>query len=192
MRSNFRMRSPLIGFVFLACSVAKAELGAIINTAISTDNFKEASTTSTGLNYTGFVLMMSLDKKKYYYLGYHYGSISQTATAGGTTGTFASTDLGPFLVAYFNRSRTISGSIGYNLQSTAKYNDGVNTPVEWSGTSMHIGLGLEQEISDGIWLGMKITSYSMSYSRDVTLGATATSISYTRQWLTPLISLSFR
>lgn len=171
---------------------ARADWAALVNLGYATDSFATTTTSSSGLTYTGAVLMLGLDKKDRFYLGYHFGSSTQTTTIAGTAGTFATTDLGPFMAYYLNKSRTIGFTLGYNLQSTARFKDGNAAQVEWTGTSYHAGFGLEQEISEGIWLGAKFTLYSMAYSRDVTLGATNTSISYTRQWLMPVISLSFR
>jgi|GEM_PF-3712126 len=136
--------------------------------------------------------MLGLDRKGQYFLGYHYGSNSMTTSNGTTTGTFTTTDLGPFFAIYLNRSRTFGLSFGYNLQSTAKYSDGSSTAQEWQGTSFHSGIGFEQEISEGIWLGAKLTMYSMSYARDITLGATSSTIAYSRQWINPILSMSFR
>lgn len=178
--------------LLLPAAPARADWAALLNVGYASDSFVATTTSATGLMYTGAVLMLGLDKKDRFYLGYHFGSSTQTATLAGTTGTFATTDLGPFMAYYLNKSRTIGFTLGYNLQATAKYKDGTAAQAEWSGTSYHAGFGLEQEISEGIWFGAKVTLYSMAYSRDVTLGATNSTISYTRQWVMPTLSLSFR
>ena len=182
----------LVVIVLLPVSARATGWSSMVNVGYFSDSFKNTTTTTSSLMYYGVALLLDLDKKSAYLLGFHYGMGTQVSNDGITTDTFKNTDMGPFMAAYLNKSRTVGLFAGYNIISKGTFSSGGGTPSEWSGTSLQAGFGCDYETWDGVWVGAKIMMYSMSYNRDVTLGATSANISYSRTWMAPMISLSLR
>ena len=164
----------------------------MLDSSYYSESFKTATTVTNANTYLGASILLMADKKGAYFFGFHYGMGTKTSNDGTTTTTFAHSDMGPCLAFYLNKSRSLGFFAGYYHQSKATYTATGASASEWTGTSMQVGFGFDYEAWEGIWLGGKLMMNTLSYNRDVTLGAASSNISYSRTWLSPMISITMR
>lgn len=117
-------------------------------------------------------------------INYGGGSFTDTNT---TTTTYSFTDLGAKIGYFWSKQKTWFTTLTYNLQSTAKYNDG-SSEIELRGTSIKVDLGYAFWPSDSIGVAARLSYYAPTYKESVS-GTTLTEINYTRTFLTPCINL---
>lgn len=106
---------------------------------------------------------------------------------GSSTVTYTFTDIGIKLGLFWTKQKTWFNTITYNLQSTAKYNDGTNE-VDLRGTSIKADLGYAFWPSETFALALKIVYYAPSFKESVSSG-TLTTIAYTRSIIYPCINI---
>lgn len=164
-----------------------------VNVFYWTDSFSYGDTdNSYARTFYDFMLGLSLTKKRRLLLGWNYGSMSFTDSPNSEETALSVTDMGPKLVYYLNKNRTVVAAFTYNLITRADYTPPAGDTTELRGTSMKFELGWLPQVSDSIFFGVKINYYSASFNEEITNETALEQVSYTRAIIYPSLSLTFR
>lgn len=157
-----------------------------LNVLSFSDSYKGATTTtySRTMYDIGFGALMGKPDQWIWTVNYGTGTFTDTTT---TTTTYGFTDLGVKLGLFWTKQKSWFTTVTYNLNSTAKYNDGT-TEVELRGTSIKADLGYAFWPSDSFGVAARLSYYAPTYKESVD-GSTLTKINYTRTFLSPTISV---
>lgn len=185
------MRVFLLGLILVSSSLAEAAMGFELTGFYGTDSFTNSPSESTlARHYFMGGLLAPLDSKSRFYMGFQGVSLSHKTTDGSTTNTYTSMDLGPYFLWAMDEKGTYTLSLGYNVSSEAKFNDG-SSNKEWSGTSLFAGIGFMPEVKDDFYMGFKILYYAATYSKQRESGV-STDVSIKRNWIIPTFSFVWR
>ncbi len=183
----------ILSFVFLLISFvefsAQAGLYGEFDGTYLSDTFTTSSSTASSRTYYGLNIIANLDSKERFYGGFHVSQMSFTDTTTTTT-TMSSLDMGPMLVWVLSPKNTLSLELGANVTASGQYVHGSTTEA-LTGMSYYASLGVMPEISDNWYVGFRLYYYSMAYSKSVVL-TTSTDVSYTRAFIFPTFSISWR
>ncbi len=144
-----------------------------------------SSDTSKKLVYN-FSALLSISKN--FWGGWGYMNMSSDRSQGATDVQLAGYSMGPAFKYQFGRSRTHSISAVYNLINNATYTTNTSTE-EWSGSGYSFQFAAMPEVRENLFVGFTINYHSVNYSKKV-VGSTESSVSYTRTWLYPTLSLT--
>lgn len=177
----------IIGTIASFCLQAQAA-SLDFNAFYFSDSLTESATRSNARTFFDLAFTIDLDKKGHYVLGWSYGSLSATDSVT-TNITYSATEMGPQFGWFFTKDKSWSTFLTYNLQATAKFNDG--TAYEWRGSSYKIAVGYRPMVFDGFYAGIFLNYYAASFSEQLVGTTTFSTISYSRGTIYPTLSFSY-
>lgn len=137
-------------------------------------------------------LLMNLDRKGRFQIGWAYGSMS-VEDSGGSTASYTMTEMGPKLGLYLDKERTWGLFATYNLISTATYlSASGGTEEEWRGTSLKAEFGYTPNLTETIVAGLRLNYHTMTYSEQLVGASTFSAISKGRAVIYPTFIISWR
>ncbi len=156
----------------------------------------DASTTSVDSAYTKLYysvdIYANLDTKKTLFAGFHYDQISFTDQATASSEySLSSQDMGLMGMWIMDKAGTYSLTLGYNLIQTGSLSMTGSTDADLSGSAYWGSLGITPQLGNSIYAGIKLLYYQANYTKK-TVGSTFTDVSYSRTFMLPIFSISFR
>lgn len=155
-------------------------------------SFSDQFTTASDLkiNRTQYDLGLGFDitKSRQLILAVASGSTNLT-DASTTTTSFVASDLGLKLIYFWNKGKSYSTGLCYNIISTAKYNNGTNE-VELRGSSMKVDLGYNFWLAESFAVALKFYYYSSTYKESV-VDNVITTVAYKRTLTYPSFGLVY-
>lgn len=133
-------------------------------------------------------LGINVTKNKSVYVGWNINSVSATNETT-VTAKYATTDMGPKVTWFFTKNHHYSVSAAYNIQAKGTYDDGTGNEQKWTGTSILADFAFTPEISEGIYIGIKLNYYKSSYTQSVDSSDAYTEVSYGRGVIYPTVSI---
>jgi hypothetical protein len=173
----------------LFSNLATAGVGYDLGGGYMSDALKRTDTATTGYQFYFFDLLVNVDSKKKYYFGLHVNQFSTNVKGASTTEKFSTQDMGPLLLFSFAKGQ-YELSLGYNISVKATYSDG-STDYKWSGTSLFAAFSVNTEYTEGSFVGFKLAYYAASFNQEIQ-DTTATTVSYGRTLIMPMITFNFR
>lgn len=182
MLQMFRLFSMTAFYLILS---SKAFAGYLeLNTFYFTDNTKVDQTNTLGRIFLEFSFGFAADKRGDYLIGWNYGSYATTDSIAGTTGTYASTQMGPRFLFMLDRAKAWTLGFAYNLVSTATYNPGTEATT-WKGTGLKLDVGHNWQVTETVKLGIRLNYSSSSFSEEITGGTALSQVSYNKTLIYP-------
>ena len=184
--------SAFAGFIIFFCAQAFAG-GPVFDANIFyfSDTFTYSSTTTTvKRTMWDFCLCMNLSKKGQLVLGWNYDSMAFDDNPGTATKLTVS-DMGPKIIYYVNKDRTIPIGFTYDLITKGQYTAGTAQAVELRGSAMKVDFGYTPEISEGFLMGFKFNYYKPSFAESVQ-NTTITKTTNSRAVIYPTFSMTYR
>lgn len=131
----------------------------------------------------------SLDTKDSFFIGPYYLG-SGFSSAGSTTTTYSSADLGVALKWYIDRNHFFGLTVGYAYNTKGTYVPASGTSEAWGGTSLVGKISVEPEIGKSKNLGISILYYSATYTSK-TIGTATTTVANANTYLVPALGFTF-
>lgn len=157
----------------------------------NTDKLTSTSEVSSSKTILDFAVMMGINKKNEFVLGWSYFSIqAKDQLSSGDTLSYTSTEMGPKIGFLFGKRRVYGIYLVYNLIGTAKYDDSTST-AEWRGTTMKYELAYMPEIKDNLNIGFKLNVYQANFSEQITESTTLSKENNKRAIIYPTMSLAY-
>ncbi len=122
-------------------------------------------------------------------VGWSYGMFSTTDA---DSNAISTSDMGPRLGWFIDRTQWWSLFLTYNLLASAAYSPSGGTAQTWRGTSLKFDVGWSPEVSDNLFIGIRLNYYAATYSESLEGSSNYETISYTRSFIYPSFSLSYR
>ncbi|MDG0817905.1 hypothetical protein [Bdellovibrio svalbardensis] len=179
----FVMLITLLGISWEARAGILLDIG---GTYISETMTASTNTSSTKYLYNVGVLF---NLSKTVWGGWSYLGVSHSDTIPGTTTSYASMDTGPTLKWQFGKSQNWSLSGTFNLVSRGVYSSGSAAQEKWEGMSYLVSLGYLPEVSTDLHIGVSINYFGANYTKK-TVNNTESSVSNSKTWIFPMISLT--
>lgn len=171
---------------------ASAALFADLSGLYITDSFTTATSATNSKMYYSLDIFANLDTKKRWMAGFHVDQISFTESpTSATTYTLTSLNMGLMGLVLLNRTGSMSLSGGYNLVANGTYSVTGESGRTLTGTSIWAAYAVMPEVSENLFVGVKLLYYQVSYSKS-TVTTTATDVSYSRTFIAPILGLQYR
>lgn len=176
-------------FLSLVSLSSKASAYLELNGFYNTDNFKHSSTNNNSQMLYDVSIGFAVDKKSYYNIGWNYTGHS-TTKATTTTESYASTQMGPRFLFFFDKAKMFSLGFAYNLSTKGTFNNGTTTST-WKGTGMKADFGVNFPIGETSLIGFRLNYSSTSYNEQLQNTTTYSVVSYNRTFMYPSICMYF-
>lgn len=135
--------------------------------------------------------MFEVLRKPHLVVGWAYGMFSTTDATTSTT-TISTSDMGPRFGWFFDKQDFWSLFLTYNLLASASYAPGGGTAETWRGTSLKAEVGWAPEVSENLYIGIRLNYYSATYTESLEGSSNYEAVSYPRSFIYPSLSISYR
>lgn len=182
----------ILGLFTVGALSARAGVYGELNGLFSTDVFTTATAATYSKTYYALDIYANLENKNRFYAGFHVDQVA--ATEEGTPGsqvTLTSLNMGPMAMWVIDRRKTFSLSAGYNFLANGSLTVTGSPAATLTGTSLWTSLGVMPEVAENLFVGFRLTYYSLSYAKSTVASATA-DVSYTRVMMFPTFGLAWR
>lgn len=186
------MKNIVFSILLFCAQNSSAALFAELSGISLTDASSTTVESSYSKLYYSLDIYANLDTKKTLFAGFHYDQISFTdqATAASTYG-LTSQDMGLMGMWIMDKAGTYSLTLGYNLIQTGSLTATGATAADLSGSAYWGSLGIMPQLGNSFYAGIKLLYYQANYNKK-TVGSTFTDVSYSRTFMLPVFSMSFR
>lgn len=181
-------RSLVTIFMMLASVFAAKNADAYfeLNSFYTSETMNTGSTETKSRMFIEACLGFAIDKDSRYMLGWNYGVFNTTNTATTTT-TYSSTQMGPRFTWFFNKSKSWSLGVAYNIVTTANYDSGTGSSAKWTGTAIKADLGYNFALTESWLLGVRLNYSSATYVSQLVGSTTYSTTSNTALFMYPSI-----
>lgn len=161
-----------------------------LNAFYNSDGFKNEKTNSNTVLLYDVSIGFAIDKKGFYLAGWNYTGHSTSKSDGTTTETYASTQMGPRFIFFFDKAKMFNLGVTYNISTKASFNDG-STTFTWKGTAMKADFGMNFPIGETSFLGLRVNYSTASYNEQLEGSSNYETVSYNRNFIYPSIYMFF-
>ena len=184
-------------FKFVICVILsffyapKASAGIVdLNLLYYTDSTTATTVASGSKLFYDVCLGFSVYKNNEIIIGWNYANYSTSETAGTTTTTYSSTQMGPKFIFFLNHDHNWRIGAAYNLISKATYQNGANPSETWKGSAYAIDVGYQFLLSETFLFGARL-NYSLSSYNEKLIGAAYSTISNSQTYIYPSLAVSY-
>jgi len=186
------MKCLLLILLSLLSVAAHAGVYGEVNGYYSSDIFTTATTATNSKTYYSLDIHSNLENKSRFYAGFHVDQVNLIEENGAaSSSTLTSLNMGPMAMWVIDHRKTFSLAAGYNLLANGTYTVTGSSAATLTGTSLWGSFGVMPEVTDNLYIGFRVTYYSLSYAKSTT-GAAAADVAYTRNLIFPAFALAWR
>ena len=182
------MRVSLLCFFIAIISPISAQAFYFdFNAFYMSDGITYTSTTTHGRTLFDTAIGIGLGKRSKYFIAWSFASMTATDTDSVET-TFSSTDMGLRFGGYFNKAKTFSMTLTYNLIVTSSFQTAGGATEEWRGSSIMSKLGYHIPVGEESQVAIRLNYYSNTASERILGGTTLSTVSYATNFIYPSVA----
>jgi hypothetical protein len=184
----------MTAFLFFTTMILSVHANAFVfdtNAFYFSDKITATEDSGHDTMYFDVLLGFDLDKKGMYQVGWNYSSHSSTTDNDGDEITYkTTTQMGPGLVAYLNKSRSLRFGFAYNYKLVADYKANAGSEEEWRGTSMVANFGYQIRFDSAFSLGLRFNYVSATIEESINTADVKDDVSHKKTIIYPSIAFT--
>jgi hypothetical protein len=188
MKRQLVRAASVIALFFCIAWAPKAHGFLEFNTFYSNESLGLVGSTDTNNRlFWEVCLGFGIDKKSDYNVGWDYSSYSTSDSVDSVTTTYASTQMGPRFIVYFDKEHQWSLGLGYYLVTTGAYTSGSAPSETWKGTALKFDIGYNFPVTTSFFLGVRMNYSSASYASTLVGASTYSTDAHTKSIIYPSV-----